>query len=137
LLLLILISEYSLQFTSSSFRHSSFLWFKSPADLLLLSRILVDYPDILGESDVKGSNSRISGAEMASVGNSIGLSRGEEMTKGMMQIVELMFETRDREALIDKAVDRTVQITGRFDGKNITKFLATYRNEMQQRDVQD
>jgi hypothetical protein len=74
---------------------------------------------------------------MASAGDSTGVSRGEEMTKGMMQIVELMLKARDREALIDKAVDRTVQITGRFDGKNITKFLATYRNEMQQRDVQD
>jgi hypothetical protein len=106
-------------------------------DLPLLSRILVNYPDIFGGPDVKGSSSRIFGAEMASIGASIGVSRGEEMTKGMMQIVELMLKARDREALIDKAVDRTVQITGRFDGKNITKFLATYRNEMQQRDVQD
>jgi hypothetical protein len=74
---------------------------------------------------------------MASTSDSTGISRGEEMTKGMMQIVELMLKARDREALIDKAVDRTVEIAGRFDGKNVTKFLATYRNEMQQRDVQD
>jgi hypothetical protein len=64
-------------------------------------------------------------------------TRGEQMTKCMMQIVELMLKARDREALIDKAVDRTVQIAGRFDGKNITKFLSTYRNEMRQRDVLD
>ena len=44
---------------------------------------------------------------------------------------------RDREALIDKVVDRTVDIAGRFGGKNVTNFLATYRNEMQQRDIQD
>jgi hypothetical protein len=74
---------------------------------------------------------------MASAGGSTGVSRGEEMTKGMMQIVQLMLKARDREALIDKAIDQTVQITCRFDGKNITKFLAMYRNEMQQRDVQD
>jgi hypothetical protein len=74
---------------------------------------------------------------MALTGDSTGVSRGEEMTKGMMQIVELMLKARDREAMIDKVVDRTVQIIGRFDGKNITKFLATYRNEMQQREVQD
>jgi hypothetical protein len=86
---------------------------------------------------VKGSSRRISGVEMASTGDSTGVSRGEELTKGMMQIVELMLEARDREALIDKAVDRTVQIPGRFDGKNIMKSLATYRNEIQQRDVLD
>jgi hypothetical protein len=34
-------------------------------------------------------------------------------------------------------VDRRVEISGRFDGKNITKFLATYRNGMQQRDMHD
>jgi hypothetical protein len=79
---------------------------------------------------VKGSSRRISGAEIASAGGSTCVSHGEEMTKGMMQIVELRLKARDREVLIDKAVDRTVQITGRFDEKNITKFLATYRNEM-------
>jgi hypothetical protein len=89
----------------------------------LLSRILVDYPDIFGEPNVKGSSRRRFGAEMASVSGSTGVSRGEEMMKGMMQIVELMLKARDREALIDKAVDRMVQITGRFDGKNITNSL--------------
>jgi hypothetical protein len=52
------------------------------------------------------------------------------MTKSMMQIVEFMLKAKDREVLIDKAVDRTVEIFGRFDGKNTTKFLATYQNEM-------
>ena len=59
------------------------------------------------------------------------------MTKGMVSVVEFMLKARDREALIDKAVDRTVEIAGRFSGKNITQFLSTYRNEMQQRDVPD
>ena len=63
--------------------------------------------------------------------------RGEEMTKSMAQIVEIMLNARDREALIDKAVDRTVEVAGRFSGKDITKFLSTYRNEMQQRDAPD
>jgi hypothetical protein len=44
---------------------------------------------------VKGSSRRISGAEMASEGGSTGVSRGEEMTKGMMQILELMLKARD------------------------------------------
>jgi hypothetical protein len=57
---------------------------------------------------VKGNSRRISGAEMALVGGSTDVSCGEEMTKDMMQIVELMLKARDREALIDKAVDRTV-----------------------------
>jgi hypothetical protein len=48
-----------------------------------------------------------------------------------------MLKARDREALIDKVVDWTVEITSRFDGKNITKFLGTYQNEMYQRDIQD
>ena len=59
------------------------------------------------------------------------------MMESMMQIVGIMLNTRDREVLIDRAVNRTVEISGRFDGKNITKFLASYRNKMQQRDVND
>ena len=55
----------------------------------------------------------------------------------MVSVVEYMLKMRDREALIDKVVDRTVEIAGWFGGKNITNFLATYRNEMQQRDIQD
>jgi ferritin len=62
-------------------------------------------------------------------------TQGEELTKGMVSIVEFMLKVRDREALIDKAVDRTVDIARGFGSKNITDFLATYRNEMQQRDV--
>jgi hypothetical protein len=58
-------------------------------------------------------------------------TQGEELTKGMVSVVEFMLKARDQEALIDKAVDRTVEIDGRFGGKNITNFLATYRNEMQ------
>jgi hypothetical protein len=73
-----------LEFTSSPLCCFGFLWFKSSADLPLLSRILVNYPNIFGELDVKGSSRRISGAEMALAGNSTGVSRGEEMAKGMM-----------------------------------------------------
>ena len=43
----------------------------------------------------------------------------------------------DPEALIDKAIDRIVKIAGRLGGKNVMDFLATYRNEMQPRDVHD
>jgi hypothetical protein len=49
---------------------------------------------------------------MASVGESSGVSRGEEMTKSMMQIVKIMVNSRDREAVIDKTVDQTVEISG-------------------------
>ena len=56
---------------------------------------------------------------------------------GLIDRFPLMLKVRDREALIDKVVDLTVDIAGRFGGKNITDFLATYRNEMQQRDIQD
>ena len=76
---------------------------------------------------------RISSATMASTSG----YQGEELTKGMVSVVEYMLKMRNREALIDKVVDRTVEIAGRFGGKNITNFLATYRNEMQQRDIQD
>ena len=37
-------------------------------------------------------------------------NQGEELTKGMVSIVEYMLKMRDREALIDKAVDRTVSL---------------------------
>ena len=55
----------------------------------------------------------------------------------MVSIVEYVLKARDWEALIDNVVDQKVEITRRFSGKNITDFLATYQNEMQQRDVQD
>ena len=57
-------------------------------------------------------------------------SQGEELTKGMLKV-------RDREVLIHKAVDHTMEIAERFGGKNITDFLDTYWNEMQQRDIPD
>jgi hypothetical protein len=58
-------------------------------------------------------------------------TQGAELTKGMVYVMEFMLKVRDWEALIDKAVNRTVAIAGRFGGKNTTNFLATYRNEMQ------
>ena len=54
------------------------------------------------------------------------------MTKGMVSVVEYVRKTRDRKALTDKAVDRTMEIAGKFSGKNVMDLLATYRNEMQQ-----
>ena len=60
-------------------------------------------------------------------------NQGEELTNGMVSVVEYMLKMSDREALIDKAADRTVEIVGRFGGKNITDFIATYPNKMQQR----
>ena len=48
----------------------------------------------------------------------------------MVSVVEYMLKARGRETLIDNVVDRTVEIVGRFGGKNITDFLATYQNEM-------
>ena len=56
--------------------------------------------------------------------------QGEELTKGMVSVMEFMLKARDRESLIDKDIDRTLKIAGRFCGKNVTDFLTTYRNEM-------
>jgi DNA-binding protein len=64
-------------------------------------------------------------------------TQGGLLTKGMVSVMEFMLKARDREALIDKAIDRTVEIARRFGGQNITKNLATCQNEMQQRDVND
>ena len=72
---------------------------------------------------------RISSTTMASTSG----TQEEDLMKGMVSVVEYMLKVRNREALIDKVVDPTVEIVGRFGGKNITDFLATYRNEMKQR----
>ena len=53
----------------------------------------------------------------------------------MMLIVEQMMRSRDNDASVEKAVDRVIELEGQFDGRNITKFLDTYRREMNQRDV--
>ena len=49
----------------------------------------------------------------------------------MMAIFEQLMRSRD------KAVDRVVELEGQFDGRNVTKFLDTYRREMHQRDVSE
>ena len=55
----------------------------------------------------------------------------------MMLIVEQMMRSRDNDASVEKAVDRVVELEGQFDGRNVTKFLDTYRREMNQRDVSE
>ena len=55
----------------------------------------------------------------------------------MMLIVEQMMRSRDNDASVEKAVDRVVELEGQFDGRNVTKFLDTYRREMNQRDMSE
>jgi hypothetical protein len=64
--------------------------------------------------------------EMASTSG----AQREELKKDMVSVVEFIFKARDREVLIDKVVDRTVEIAGQFGGKNNTDFLTTYRNKI-------
>ena len=52
-----------------------------------------------------------------------------------MEVVEYMLREREKEAGIDKAIDRTVEVIGQFSDRIITEFLTTYNREMQQRDV--
>ena len=54
----------------------------------MLSRILVESLDIFGEPDVKRGGRRIASSKMTSSSDSTGVTRGGEMTKSMMQIVE-------------------------------------------------
>ena len=61
-------------------------------------------------------------------------TQGDEVVK-LVAIVEHMMRARDNDASLDKAIDRTFEIAGQFCGRNITNFLATYKTEMQQRDV--
>ena len=61
-------------------------------------------------------------------------TQADEVAK-LVSIVEHMMRARDNDASLDKAIDRTVEIAGQFGGRNITDFLATYKIEMQQRDV--
>ena len=39
-----------------------------------------------------------------------------------MAIVEQMMRSRDKDASVEKVVDRVVDIEGQFDGTNITRF---------------
>ena len=55
----------------------------------------------------------------------------------MMEIVEQMMSSRDNDASVEKALERVVEIEGRFDGRNITKFLDAYKREMNQMDVSE
>ena len=61
--------------------------------------------------------------EMASSSNQAG-----ELER-MMRIVEQMMRSRDNDASVEKAVDRVVELEGQFDGRNVTKFLETYRRD--------
>ena len=69
--------------------------------------------------------------EMASSSNQAG-----ELER-MILIVEQMIRSRDNDASVEKAVDRVAELEGQFDGRNVTKFLDTYRREMNQRDVSE
>ena len=69
--------------------------------------------------------------EMASSSNQAG-----EFER-MMAIVEQMMSSRDNDASVEKALERVVEIEGRFDGRNITKFLDAYKREMNQMDVSE
>ena len=77
--------------------------------------------------DVKQGGRRTSSVTIVSTSG----TQREELTKGMVSFVEYMLKTRVREALIDKVVDRIVEIVGRFGCKNAIDFLATNQNEMQ------
>ena len=50
-------------------------------------------------------------------------------------VAEHMMRARDNVASLEKAIDRAIEIAGQFGGRNIMDFLATYKTEMQQRDV--
>ena len=69
--------------------------------------------------------------EMASSSNQVG-----EFER-MIVIVEQMMRSRDNDASMEKAVVCIVETEGQFDGRNITKFLDTYKREMNQRDVSE
>ena len=58
----------------------------------------------------------------------------DEVAK-LVAIVHHIMWAWDNDASLDKAVDRTIEIAGQFGGRKITDFLATYKMEMQQRDV--
>ena len=53
----------------------------------------------------------------------------------LVAIVEHMMRARDNDARLDKAIDRTIEIVGQFNGRDIIDFLTKYKTEMQQRDV--
>ena len=53
----------------------------------------------------------------------------------LVAIVKHMMRDRDNDASLDKAIDRTVEIEGQFDERNIMDFLVIYKTKMQQRDV--
>ena len=57
--------------------------------------------------------------------------------KRMMLIVEQMMRARDNDTSVEKAVDCVVELKGQIDGRIVTKFLDTYRREMNQRDVSE
>ena len=60
-------------------------------------------------------------------------TEADEVAK-LVAIVGHMIKARDNDAILDKAIDQTVEIAGQSGGRNITDFLATYKMEMQ-RDV--
>ena len=67
--------------------------------------------------------------EMASSTN-----QAEELER-MMVIMEQMMRSRDNDPSVHKVVDRTVEIMGQLNGRNITEFLDAYKREMVQRDM--
>ena len=60
---------------------------------------------------------------------------GEDLAMMMAAAMDRMLQERDNTAGLDRAIETIVGTMGRFDGKDVSRYLEGYRAEMLMRDV--
>ena len=53
----------------------------------------------------------------------------------MTIMMERMLRKRDNTIGLDKAIKKIVDANGRFDGKDVTRYLEAYKTEMRTMDI--
>ena len=61
--------------------------------------------------------------------------RGSELTKVIAVAVDRIVNSWEGTSTLDRAIEATVGMIGRFNGKDVTNYLQAYRAEMKMRDI--
>ena len=61
--------------------------------------------------------------------------RGSELTKVIAVAVDRIVNSWEGTSTLDRAIEATVGMIGRFNGKDVTSYLEAYRAKMIMRDI--
>ena len=68
-------------------------------------------------------------------GTSSARDSNDSLAQAMTRMMDQMLQERDNVAGLDAAIDRIVDTNGCFDGRNVTRYLETYKTEMRKKGI--